>query len=100
MTHLSQNLPLYQSNFDLAMKETSKALGIDIASQFNEYTKNMDFTKVISSLIEAITNIFGNVFLILIYIIFLLIEETVFRQKNDRILPFGRKKDKNTKVAS
>lgn len=87
MSHLSENLDEYQANLLLALEELDGLAGINVSSQLIDYVSNADLTQYISMMIDTATTLFGDAFLILIYIIFLLIEETVFDKKMEAFFP-------------
>lgn len=87
VSQLTENIDNYENNFVVAMHELSDVTGMDVASQVNDYTEKTDFTDIISSMIDTATTLFGDAFLILIYIIFLLIEETIFDKKMEAFYP-------------
>ncbi|UXX81067.1 AI-2E family transporter [Reichenbachiella carrageenanivorans] len=87
MSNLSENLEEYQTNLVQAMQELNGLVGVDVASHMTNYVKNSDFTQFIGMMIDTATTLFGDAFLILIYLIFLLVEETVFDKKMEAFYP-------------
>ncbi len=78
---LSKNVPLYEKNFRQLIGGLNDAYNVDILSQVKGQIGELNISKLLSSLINTITSLFGNVFIILIYILFLLLEESGFPRK-------------------
>lgn len=76
MNELKNSLPVYEKNIVYAKLLINKTFSIDLNNLFSDYLLNFDFNAIISLIINSISNIFGNVFLVLIYILFLFIEES------------------------
>jgi predicted PurR-regulated permease PerM len=94
MSHLTENLVAYEENFALAVGDLSARTGLDLFSQMESYTAHTDFTAMIAVMINTATTLFGDGFLILIYVIFLLIEETVFDLKMKAFFPNEKNQEK------
>ena len=63
------------------MFQLSAMLNVDIMGMVSDYTANMDVSGMISSTVDLTTSFMGNAFLILLYVLFLLIEESIFPEK-------------------
>ena len=87
MVHLSENIDNYRANLLQAMHELDGLAGIDVSSQLIDYVRTTDFSTFISKSIDTATTLLGDAFLILIYLIFLLVEETVFDKKMEAFYP-------------
>ncbi|MFY0686700.1 MAG: AI-2E family transporter [Cyclobacteriaceae bacterium] len=81
MGELTQNVEDYQINLEIAVFQLSSLLEIDVMEQVMEYTSSMDFSGMLSTAADYATTLFGDSFLILIYVLFLLIEESIFPKK-------------------
>ncbi len=84
---LSQSLPLYEKNIDSVVKSINSRFDIDVASYIKGLTKNFNYSSVLSGIFSSLTSVFGNTFMILIYTLFLLIEEKLFNKKLLKIYP-------------
>jgi len=78
---LSDDLPLYQQNITKLTKAINENFNIDIISSIKEISGQFGYTNLLSVLFNSLTEIFGNAILILIYTIFLLLEEKFFATK-------------------
>ena len=75
-------------------------LGMDVMSQVAEFTSDIDFSTMFSELVNWATTMFGDAFLILIYVLFLLIEESIFHHKMAAISSSEEQMEKTTKLLS
>lgn len=94
MSNLSDGLEAYQANLLNAMHELNELVGVDLAAHMISYVKDSDFTEFISMMIDTTTTLFGDAFLILIYLIFLLVEETIFDRKMAAFYPNEKEREK------
>jgi predicted PurR-regulated permease PerM len=78
---LSDELPQYQANISKLTKVINANFNIDIVTSIKEMLGKFEYTNALSTLFNSITEIFGNALLILIYTIFLLLEEKFFATK-------------------
>ncbi|MCK5820882.1 MAG: AI-2E family transporter [Bacteroidales bacterium] len=84
---LSEALPIYEENINSMTEQINQTLEIDVFEYLGEYTKNINFSNILSSLFSALTGLFGNAFMILLYLLFLLLEEPTFSRKLKRMYP-------------
>lgn len=78
---LSVELPAYQNNITKITAAINTTFNIDIISSVKEFLGKYEYTNLLSVLFNSITEIFGDAFLILIYTLFLLLEEPFFAKK-------------------
>ncbi|MEO9476548.1 MAG: AI-2E family transporter [Cyclobacteriaceae bacterium] len=98
MSQLTENVDLYEANFEKSMLELNAIFGMDIASQAIEYMNRIDVSDLISGGFDYVSSLAGDAFLILIYIMFLLVEENVFEAKMHAIYPKRSIQNKNKKL--
>ncbi len=79
--NLSNSLPLYEANINHILAKINEAFDINIISMATNYFKDFNFTSIVMNLINSLTDIFGSVSVILLYVIFLLLEESTFNTK-------------------
>ena len=82
---LSSELPSYQNNITKITNALNTSLNIDIVSSIKELMGEFEYTKILSGLFNSLTDVFGDAFLILIYTLFLLLEEPFFSKKINAI---------------
>ncbi len=90
---ISSHIPLYQENIRSLLTNLSERLNIDILHFISEEIQNIHLGNIAEPLFQALSSIFGNGFLVLIYCIFLLLEESIFTLKLNRILNSSDRKD-------
>lgn len=78
---LSIELPAYQANISQITKSINTTFNIDIISSVKEFLGEYEYTNLLSILFNSLTDIFGDAFLIIIYTLFLLLEEPFFSSK-------------------
>ena len=78
---LSLELPAYQANISQITASINANFNIDIVSSAKEFLGEYEYTKLLSGLFNSLTDIFGDAFLIIIYTLFLLLEEPYFSKK-------------------
>lgn len=90
---LSSELPVYQKNITDITKAINTTFNIDIVNSVKEFLGDYEYTKLLSGLFNSITELFGNAFLIIIYTLFLLLEEPFFSKKIQAI--YANQDDEN-----
>ena len=78
---LSTKLPLYQNNITQITEIINSTFNIDIINLTKKFLGEFEYTKLLSNLFSSLTDIFGDAFLIIIYTLFLLLEEPFFSKK-------------------
>ncbi len=78
---LSHSLPVYQKNIDNVTDKINSTFDIDLVESATSYIKDFDYSGILSDLFSALTSIFGNAFLVIVYLIFILLEEPIFSRK-------------------
>jgi AI-2 transport protein TqsA len=84
---LSTTMPVYQANVNKIATSINERFDIDLVSMMSDYAKDMNFATVLSSLFSALTGIFGSAFTVLLYLVFLLLEEPIFPKKLKAMYP-------------
>ncbi len=87
INQLSDALPVYEKNVNSMTEQINEAFNIDLFEFIGEYAKDLNFGNMLSSLFSALTGIFGNAFMILLYLLFLLLEESTFNRKLKNMYP-------------
>ena len=76
--HLSDTLPVYEANINKITQSINQQFDVDLFTMFNDFAKDLNFGEILSKLFSALTGIFGDAFTVLLYLIFLLLEEPNF----------------------
>lgn len=82
---LSKELPVYQKNITDLTQTINTTFNIDVVTSIKEFLGEYQYTKLLSGLFNSITDLFGDAFLIIIYTLFLLLEEPFFLRKINAI---------------
>ncbi|WP_346864027.1 AI-2E family transporter [uncultured Draconibacterium sp.] len=88
---LSKTLPAYQANVTKMTTAIDQKFNIDIMSQVGDFAKGLNFASLLSSLLSTLTSLFGNTFTVLLYLLFLLLEEPIFPKKLKAMYPDPKK---------
>jgi AI-2 transport protein TqsA len=81
ISQFSTVVPSYQKNIQTLNTSIQETLGLDIISRLEEYTGSLDVSRMAQPILNSVTGILSNGFLILLYCIFLLLEEATFTNK-------------------
>lgn len=95
---LSSSFPEYEKNIHVVAEKISVTFDIDLVDSITNAIKDFNFTNILSSLFSALTSIFGNALLILVYLVFILLEETIFRHKLEAIYSSRESLERTTSI--
>ncbi len=98
IVNLSKNIPTYEANVQHITNELNNLLQIDVVSWGKDYFKDFDFTGILQSVINGITQLFADAFLVLLYVVFLLLEESAFPKKLKAMFPTADKFERANKM--
>ena len=87
LSRVIENSNIYQDNIQEILSIIQKTeINLSFLS-IEDLLKNINFGKILSSILNFFTNAAGNISLILIYLIFFILEEKVFKIKLNKIFP-------------
>ena len=95
---LYESIDQYLANFQVVLLKLNKTFGVDVATQVNEYLDKFDFGALAGSTIDYMTLLFGNGFLLIIYVVFLLVEESIFPLKLKAFYPAEEEQEKKQEL--
>lgn len=98
ISSLYENVDMYQENFQIVLLQVNDLMGWDVATKINEYTAHFDIDAFVASSIDYFTTLFGDGFLIIIYVVFLLVEETIFPMKLKAFYPAEEEQEKKEEL--
>lgn len=81
ITSLSSYLSQYEQNFLIVIAKFEQYFQFDLKSVIVDYSGNFDFQTIAKSFLSSISELFSNTFLIILYLIFILMEESTFMTK-------------------
>ncbi len=96
ITKMSEELPAYEKNLEAMAESLNKKLGIDISDTIREYSGDFNISGVLTGILNSISDLLGNAFLIIIYVVFLMLEESAFSGKLQAIFTTKESKGKAT----
>lgn len=95
---LTANIAEYESNLDIVLFKLSALVGTDVKATLTDYMQKIDFSGIVSSAAGVLSTLFGDAFLVLIYVLFLLIEESIFPYKLEKLYKNDEKIGKTQKL--
>jgi len=84
---LSSTMPVYEANVTKIADSINARFNIDLFSMMSDYAKDLNFAGLLSSLFSALTGLFGSAFTVLLYLLFILLEEPIFPKKLNAMYP-------------
>lgn len=87
-------LPHYERNILLIRSQIQDATGWDLGVYTGRLTKDLEFGRLITQLLNALTNILGDAIMVVIYVGFLMLEERHAKAKFQALYPEGPQRDK------
>ncbi len=98
MSDLTESLDLYEENFEKVLLDISNSLGMDLVTRVHSYTDNFDLSDYATGTFDVAVLLLGDAFLIPIYVLFLLIEESVFHHKLAKVITSGKRQERMSKL--
>lgn len=94
-------IPSYEPNVSIVIQKINDLLGINVMERLTVAMGNFDFPSILGLLLNSLTDILGDAFMIFLYAIFILFEETNFQSKvknlfstEDQFFEFGQVMEK------
>lgn len=81
MQYLNANVDQYQESLTRLINGIEESYDVDIISRTTEFIGNWNFTEILSSILGSLSGVFSNAFTIVLYAVFLLLEESFFNVK-------------------
>ncbi len=78
---LASSLTEYQDNTSHLIEQINGWLNIDVIESAKGYVGNFDFKNLLSALLSSLSGLFSNAFMIVLYALFIVLEETYFDHK-------------------
>lgn len=88
---LSATLPIYEANLNKISQTINNQFEADLSNLVSDFANDLDFGGILSKLFSTLTGLFGDAFMVLLYLIFLLIEESTFSRKIKAMYPDQKK---------
>jgi len=94
ISKMQEALPTYEQNIVKITEQINENLGIDVISWFKDYSGDFDISGILKSLFNSIYEILANTFMVILYVLFLLLEESIFPRKLKAIFSDTEKYEK------
>lgn len=78
---LSLSYPDYMENVGIIAIKINEYFKVDVREEITHFVHNFDFTNYLQSLFNSLSDIVGKMVMIIFYVIFLFIEESLFKSK-------------------
>lgn len=90
INRIVENTPIYAENLNKLAENLSPEMMSYIGEIKDYYSEDENFSETVTNLANAVSNVLGNTLLILIYLIFLLLEQQSFKRK---LIQIGQNKE-------
>jgi AI-2 transport protein TqsA len=97
---VSAAAPAYKANFDLLAAKVIAQFGLDVLPNVTQVLQGIEVAPLISNLAGTFTSMISNIFLVLLYVLFLMLEQGTFTQKITAIFPDSIKRDSMMSILS
>ncbi len=87
ISEISKTMPVYEANVNKITQQINEKFNIDLMTMLGDFSKDIKFASILSSLLSTLTGLFGNAFTVLLYLVFLLLEEPFFPKKLRAMYP-------------
>ena len=84
---VSAAAPTYKANFDILVQKIVVQFKLEEVPNIREMLSGIEIAPMISKLAGTFTSAIGNIFLVLIYVLFLLLEQGTFKRKIVALFP-------------
>ncbi len=96
--NLANSLQKYSASLINITQSISESTGIDMTKSIQSFAGELDFKSIISELVNSITELLSNSIMVLLYLIFILLEESTFLHKMKAVYPDPTKFDNINEV--
>jgi predicted PurR-regulated permease PerM len=87
------SIPMYRDNLALLSTRITSVLPVASLPNLDQFTQSIEVGPIISTLAGSFTGMISNVFLVLLYVLFLLLEQGTFKNKLVAIFPSKEKRE-------
>lgn len=89
--HITQTLPVYEKNINKITQSINAQFDVDLMTILSDFAQDLNFGDILSKIFSALTGVFGDAFTVLLYLVFLLLEEPIFPKKVKAMYPDKKK---------
>lgn len=87
INNIAQSYYKYESNVDKLINTLNSTFKINVEEQIETHLQDFDFGNILGSILNSITDLLGSAFMILLYTVFVFLEESNFRNKIHLLFP-------------
>jgi AI-2 transport protein TqsA len=87
ISELSKAMPKYEANVKQVTNTINERFDINLKNMLGNFSEDIKFGSILSSIFSTLTGLFGNAFTVLLYLVFLLLEEPIFPKKLKAMYP-------------
>jgi len=81
INNLAQSYPAYEANVELIISQINDIFQINLIEIFKSHSAEFDFGTMLKAIFKSLTDLLGNAFIIIIYALFIFLEESNFHLK-------------------
>lgn len=78
---LAKSYPLYEANVEMMISKVNDLLQINLVEYFTAHSGDFDFGTILKKIFKSLTDLLSNAFIIVIYALFIFLEEANFNTK-------------------
>ena len=78
---LAKSYPIYEQNVEIMIAQLNEVFQINLIDYFKTHSGDFDFGIILKKIFKSLTDLLSNAFIIIIYALFIFIEETNFNSK-------------------
>ena len=86
INYLAESHEHYKPNIAILINNINEFFNINIIDALKAYSVDLDFSVILKAIFKSLTDLLSNTFIIVIYVIFILLEETYFPLKIEKAL--------------
>ncbi len=98
ITRMANNAPALQERLIATIVEVEQAIGVEIAPAIKSMREQLDAGKIVSAMVSAVASFASMFGLVLVYTLFLFLEQGVFRRKIAALFPDREKATSTTEM--
>lgn len=87
INNLTNNISDYEKNLSILNNQIMINYKVNFMEMWSNYIGEFDFTELLKELLNSLTELFGNAFMIGLYVLFLFFEESAFTPKLKALYP-------------
>ena len=98
--NLSQSYPKYEANIDGVVQQLNETLNLNVLETAEQQAKDIDFGEILGQIFNSLSDLIGNTFMILLYAVFIFLEETHFASKVSKLFGIGEKRQRFLEIVN